>query len=124
MRTRRSFIPPMRRPRTRTLFVPGARHAEIPRGPVIQAGVAPEWKSLLHDLDRLQQVRIRHRGNHWVVRTDVAKPIADLSATPHRDAAARQQMAPPKLVPPTIRSESSQSPQAWCHVIAILPKAA
>jgi hypothetical protein len=63
-----------------------------------QAGIVPEWKTLLRDLDRLQQVRIRHRDNDWLVRTDVSKPIADLFrhaqvALPPR----ARQMAPPKL---------------------------
>jgi hypothetical protein len=67
-----------------------------------QAGVVPEWKSLLRDLDRLQQVRIRHRSNDWLVRTDVAKPIADLFRHAHIAMPPRaKQMAPPKLVPPT-----------------------
>jgi hypothetical protein len=85
-----------------------------------QAGVVPEWKSLLRDLDRLQQVRVRHRGNDWVVRTDVAKPIADLFRHAHIAMPPRaKQMAPPKLVTPhEIRPETSRSPQAWCHVIA------
>ena len=43
-----------------------------------RAGVIPEWKTLLRDLDRLQHVRIRHRDNDWLVRTDVSEPIADL----------------------------------------------
>jgi len=34
-----------------------------------QAGLVPEWKELLRDLDRLQQLRIRHRGVDWLVRT-------------------------------------------------------
>ena len=38
----------------------------------------PERKTLLRHLYRLQQMRIRHRDNDWLVRTDVAKPIADL----------------------------------------------
>jgi len=37
-----------------------------------EAGIMPEWKTLLCDLDRLQHVRIRHRGNDWLVRTDVS----------------------------------------------------
>src|ERR1700687_5274079 len=31
-----------------------------------QAGLAPEWKELLRDLDRLQQVRIRYRAADWL----------------------------------------------------------
>ena len=38
-----------------------------------EAGVRPEWKDLLRDLDRLQQVRLRHHGSDWLVRTDAPK---------------------------------------------------
>ena len=65
-----------------------------------QAGVIPEWKTLLRDLDRLQQVRIRHRDNDWLVRTDVSKPVADLFRHAHVALPPRaKQMAPPKRVP-------------------------
>ena len=67
-----------------------------------QAGIVPEWKTLLRDLDRLQQVRIRHRDNDWLVRTNVAKPIADLFRHAHIALPPRAtQMAPPKLAPNT-----------------------
>ena len=37
------------------------------------AGGAPEWRELLRDLDRLQQMRLQHRGADWLVaRTDEA----------------------------------------------------
>ena len=66
-----------------------------------RAGVIPEWKTLLRDLDRLQHVRIRHRDNDWLVRTDVSKPVADLLHHAHIALPPRaKQMAPPKLVPP------------------------
>jgi hypothetical protein len=32
-----------------------------------EAGLAPEWKELLRHLDRLAQIRIRHRGADWLV---------------------------------------------------------
>jgi transposase len=64
-----------------------------------EAGIVPEWKTLLRDLDRLQHVRIRHRGNDWLVRTDVSKPIADLFRHAHIALPPRaRQMAPPKPV--------------------------
>jgi hypothetical protein len=68
--------------------------------PSCQAGVVLEWKSLLRGLDRL---RIRHRGNDWLVRTDLAKPIADLFRYTHiaMPPRAKKQMAPPRLEPPT-----------------------
>jgi hypothetical protein len=43
-----------------------------------QAGLVPEWKDLLRDLDRLAQVRIRHRGVDWFVRTDAAPAVTAL----------------------------------------------
>ena len=43
-----------------------------------EAGVAPEWKELLRDLDRLQQVRLQYRGADWLVRTDAAQTITTL----------------------------------------------
>jgi len=66
-----------------------------------EAGVVLEWKTLLRDLDRLQQLRIRHRDNHWLVRTDAAKPIAALFRHAHIALPPRaRQMVPPKPVPP------------------------
>ena len=90
-----------------------------------QAGVVPEWKSLLRDLDRLQQVRIRHRGNDWVVRTNVAKPIVDLFrhaqiAMPPR----AKQMAPPKLVPTKSARKRRGRPRRGATSLPISPKAA
>jgi len=91
-----------------------------------QAGVVPEWKSLLRDLDRLQQVRIRHRGNDWVVRTDVAKPIADLFRHAHIAMPPRaKQMAPPKHVPPTKSARKRRGrPRRGATSLPISPKAA
>ncbi len=43
-----------------------------------EAGVAPEWKELLRDLDRLQQVRLQYRGADWLVRTGAAQTITTL----------------------------------------------
>ncbi|HZY41246.1 MAG TPA: IS1634 family transposase, partial [Anaerolineae bacterium] len=66
-----------------------------------EASIVPEWKTLLRDLDRLQHVRIRHRGNDWLVRTDISKPIADLFCHAHIALPPRaKQMAPPEIVPP------------------------
>ena len=46
-----------------------------------QAGIVPECKTLLHDLDRLQQVRIRHQTIGWSAPTSRSRsPIC--SATP------------------------------------------
>jgi len=48
----------------------------------IEAGVAPEWKVLLRDLDRLQQMRLQYRGADWLVRTDAAPTTLRCSARP------------------------------------------
>ena len=62
-----------------------------------EAGVAPEWKELLRDLDRLQQVRIAHRGADWLVRTDAAPSVAALFRAAHVALPPRAtQTAPPK----------------------------
>jgi hypothetical protein len=48
-----------------------------------EAGLVPEWKDLLRDLDRLAEVRIRHRGADWLVRTDAAPAVAALFRAAH-----------------------------------------
>jgi hypothetical protein len=91
-----------------------------------RAGVIPEWKTLLRDLDRLQQVRIRHRDNDWLVRTDVSKPIADLFHHAHIALPPRaRQMAPPKLVPPKTSARKRRGrPRRGATPSRISPKAA
>ncbi|BBF93870.1 transposase [Blastochloris tepida] len=37
-----------------------------------------EWAALLRELDRLQQVRLRHREVDWLVRTDATPAVSDL----------------------------------------------
>jgi hypothetical protein len=66
-----------------------------------QAGLVPEWKDLLRDLDRLAQVRIRHRGADWLVRTDAAPHVTRLFKSaritlPPRAHQARPPPAPSK----------------------------
>ena len=91
-----------------------------------EAGIVPEWKTLLRDLDRLQHVRIRHRGNDWLVRTDVAKPIADLFRHAHIALPPRaKQMAPPKPVSPTKSVPTRRGrPRRGATSSRISPKAA
>jgi hypothetical protein len=48
-----------------------------------EAGLVPEWKDLLRDLDRLAEVRIRHCGADWLVRTDAAPAVAALFRAAH-----------------------------------------
>ena len=67
-----------------------------------EAGVAPEWKELLRDLDRLQQVRLQYRGADWLVRTDAAPTITALFRHAHVALPPRaRQTAPPKPMAPT-----------------------
>jgi transposase len=67
-----------------------------------EAGVAPEWKELLRDLDRLQQVRLQYRGADWMVRTDAAQTITALFRQAHVALPPRaRQTAPPKATAPT-----------------------
>jgi transposase len=62
-----------------------------------QAGVMPEWKMLLRDLDCLQQVHMRHRDNDWLVRTDASKVVVDLFRHAHIGLPPRaKQIGPPK----------------------------
>ena len=90
-----------------------------------RAGVIPEWKTLLRDLDRPQHVRIRHRDNDWLARTDVFKSIANLFHHAHIALPPRaRQMVPPRLVPDADRDQQHHHPpgnaavvQAWCHVV-------
>ena len=68
----------------------------------IEAGVTPEWKELLRDLDRLQQVRLQYRGADWLVRTDAAQTITALFRQAHVALPPRaRQTAPPKPAAPT-----------------------
>jgi hypothetical protein len=45
---------------------------------IFGAGGVPEWSALLRELDRLQQVRLRHREVDWLVRTDATPAVSDL----------------------------------------------
>jgi hypothetical protein len=70
-----------------------------------QAGLACEWKDLLRGLDRLAEVRIRHRGADWLVRTDAAPPIAALFRAAHVALPPRARQARP---PPTAQSKPAK----------------
>ncbi len=62
-----------------------------------EAKITPEWKELLRDLDRLQQVRIQHRGSDWLVRTDASSSVTALFRAAHIALPPRaRQTAPPK----------------------------
>jgi len=70
-----------------------------------QAGLVPEWKELLRDLDRLQQVRIHYRAADWLVRTDAAPDVTRLFKCAHVALPSRARQARP---PPPAPSKSAQ----------------
>ena len=72
---------------------------------MLEAGVAPEWRVLLRDLDRLSQVRIRHRGVDWLVRSDAAPAVTTLFKRAHLalPPRARQARPPPPAQPKPAR---------------------
>ena len=71
-----------------------------------QAGFVPEWKDLLRDLDRLAEVRIRHRGADWLVRTDAAPAVTTLFKSAHIALPPRARQARP---PPQAPSKSART---------------
>jgi hypothetical protein len=82
-----------------------------------EAGVAPEWKELLRDLDRLQ-VRLQYRGADWMVRTDAARTIAALFRQAHvalppraRQTAPRRSPRPPQNPPQNAEAAPSIVPR-------------
>ena len=71
-----------------------------------QAGVTPEWRQLLRDLDRLQQVRLAHRGADWLVRTDAAPNVAVLFRAAHIALPPHaRQVAPAKAAAPSLSAK-------------------
>ena len=70
-----------------------------------EAGVTPEWRNLLRDLDRLAQVRLRHRGADWLVRTDATPTLTRLFKHAHvaLPPRARQARPPPAAQPKSAR---------------------
>ena len=71
-----------------------------------QAGFVPEWKDLLRDLDRLAEVRIRHRGADWLVRTDATPAVTTLFKSAHIALPPRARQARP---PPQAPSKSART---------------
>jgi hypothetical protein len=67
-----------------------------------QAGLVPEWKDVLRDLDRLAEVRIRHRGADCLVRTDAAPHVAARSRAAHLALPPRARKTRP---PPSAQSK-------------------
>lgn len=65
------------------------------------AGVTLEWKTLLRDLDRLQQLRIRYRQTDWLVRTDLAPGLSNVFRHAKIALPSRvKPLAPPPATPP------------------------
>ena len=76
-----------------------------------QAGFAPEWKDLLRDLDRLAQVRIRHRSADWLVRTDAASDVTRLFKCAHVALPPRAHQARPRRRPrPNLPENAAAAP--------------
>jgi Transposase DDE domain len=70
-----------------------------------QTGLAFEWKDLLRGLDRLAEVRIRHRAAEWLVRTDAEPAVAALFRAAHVALPPRARKARP---PPPAQPKSVQ----------------
>jgi hypothetical protein len=68
-----------------------------------EAGVAPEWRVLLRDLDRLTRVRIRHNGADWLVRADISPTVAALFKRAHIALPPRAYQPRPPPAPTTAR---------------------
>ncbi len=73
-----------------------------------EAGLAPEWKDLLRDFDRLAQVRTRLRGADSLLRTDAARWIISLFRRAHAALPPRARQArppPPQPAPAEVKIE-------------------
>lgn len=91
-----------------------------------EAKIAPEWKELLRDLDRLQQLRIQHRGADWLVRTDAAPSVTALFRAAHVALPPRaRQTAPPKpQAPPASAKKRRGRPRRSATTPQISPQTA
>jgi len=91
-----------------------------------EAKIAPEWKELLRDLDRLQQLRIQHRGADWLVRTDAAPSVTALFRAAHVALPPRAgQTAPPKpQAPPASAKKRPGRPRRSATTPRISPQTA
>jgi hypothetical protein len=87
------------------------------------AGTTLEWKTRLRDLDRLQQLRIRHRGDDWLVRTDATPTLAAVFrhakiALPPRG----KPLAPPATPPPKSAAKRRGRPRRSATAARISPE--
>jgi transposase len=90
------------------------------------ASISLEWKTLLRDLDRLQQLRIRHRNADWLVRTDVSPTLAAIFrcakiALPPR---VKPIAPPPATPPPKPAAKRRGRPRRSATAVRISPEAA
>jgi len=70
-----------------------------------EAGIKPEWKVLLRDLDRLSETTIHHNGADWRVRSDASPTVAALLKRAHIALPPRaRQPRPPPPASPTKRA--------------------
>jgi hypothetical protein len=90
-----------------------------------EAGATPEWKELLRDLDRLQNVRLEHRGADWQVRTDATPRVAALFRHAHIALPPRaRQTAPPKAASSTSAHKRRGRPKRSATSSRISPQLA
>jgi len=91
-----------------------------------EAKIAPEWKGLLQDLDRLQQIRLQHRGADWLVRTDATPSVTALFRAAHVALPPRaRQTAPPKpQAPPALAKKRRGRPKRGATPPQISPNIA
>ena len=88
-----------------------------------EAKIAPEWKDLLRDLDRLQHMRIHHRGADWLVRTDAAPSVTALFRAVHVALPPRaRQTAPPKSSSPPAAKKRRGRPRRSATTPRISPQ--
>jgi hypothetical protein len=90
-----------------------------------EAGTAPEWKELLRDLDRLQNVRLEHRGADCLLRTDATPNVAALFRHAHIALPPRaRQTAPPKAASSTSAHKRRGRPKRSATSSRISPQLA
>ena len=77
-----------------------------------ETGVTPEWKELLRDLDRLQNVRLEHRDADWLVRTDATRNVAALFRHAHIALPPRAKQTAPLMAASSTSNPSENAAAA------------
>jgi transposase len=86
-------------------------------------GTTLEWKTLLRDLDRLQQLRMRHRGADWLVRTDASPALAAVFRHAKIALPSRvKPLAPPATPPPKSAAKRRGRPRRSATAARISPE--